>query len=367
MKTKNGNKKFIITGGGTGGHIFPAIAIANSIKRKWEDASILFVGAQGKMEMKLVPEAGFEIVGLDIMGFDRKHLLKNWELPFKMLKSRKEAKNIIKSFQPDMVIGVGGYASFPLMARAQMLHIPTLIQEQNSYPGRVNKMMGKGAAAICVAYPGMDMYFPKEKLHITGNPVRHHIAYSEVSKEEGLKSFGLNSDKKTLLVVGGSQGARSINHAIKNHLKVIDDLGLQLIWQTGKGFITEAKNYERDGFCITEFISNMEYAYAAADIIISRAGALASAELCIAGKPVVFVPFPAAAEDHQTKNAMALVERNAALMVKDNEVEVMLMEKLKTIIKDEQMQQIMSDELKSMAIKDADDRIVQIIDEVLKS
>lgn len=352
--------KVVIAGGGTGGHIFPAVAIGHALQRLKPGTEILFVGALGKMEMEKVPQEGFEIVGLDIAGFNRSNLLKNITLPFKLWKSRQQANKIIKDFKPDVVVGVGGYASFPMLYAAQNNNIPTLIQEQNSFAGKSNKILGKKAKAVCVAYDGMDRFFPKEKITITGNPVRAKISQSKVSRQEGLNAFGLNAEKKTILVVGGSLGAKSINEAIKNGLKELAALNVQLIWQTGKLFINEAKEATTkygNEFVVNEFIKDMEYAYAAADVVISRAGALASAELCIAGKPVIFVPYPFAAEDHQTSNAMALVEHNAALMVKDNDAQELLIKKLQTLMSDANMALILAENIVKHGIKDADERI----------
>ena len=362
-------KKVIIAGGGTGGHIFPAIAIAHALQRQWPGVKLLFVGALGKMEMEQVPKAGFEIIGLDIAGFNRSNIFKNWSLPFKLIQSRAKALRILKDFRPDAVVGVGGYASFPMLSAAQKMGMPTLIQEQNSFAGKSNKILGRKAKAICVAYEGMERFFPKEKITMTGNPVRHVIANSTVSQAEGLAAFGLDGQKKTLLIVGGSLGARSINQAIKAGLSKLAELNLQVIWQTGKLFFEEAKAAvaeQYENVLVKDFIAHMEYAYAAADVVISRAGALASAELCIAARPVIFVPYPYAAEDHQTSNAMALVNHNAALMVKDNEVQQELISKLEHLLTDERMQDIMSEELKQLAIKDADDRIAKKISEIIE-
>lgn len=370
MEKQITTRKVIIAGGGTGGHIFPAIAIAHALQRIWPDIELLFVGAEGKMEMTQVPKAGFKIIGLNIAGFNRSSLLKNWSLPFKLIQSRLRSVKLLKRFQPDVVVGVGGFASFPILSAAQKLNIPTVIQEQNSYAGKSNKILAKKAKAICVAYEGMERFFPAEKLVFTGNPVRHVIAHAAISHKEGIEAFNLNPSKKTLLVVGGSLGARSINKAIASDLEQITALGLQLIWQTGKGYFETAKQAVQKGYknvLVKDFISNMEYAYAAADIVISRAGALASAELCIAGKPVIFVPYPFAAEDHQTRNAMALVQHNAAIIVKDNEVENELIKKLKQLIRDENMQQIMAAEIKELAVMDSDDRIAKKIKEIIEN
>lgn len=354
--------KIVIAGGGTGGHIFPAVAIGHALQRLRPGTELLFVGANGKMEMEKVPQEGFKIVGLDIAGFNRSNLLKNLALPFKLWKSRQQANKVISDFKPDAVVGVGGFASFPMLYAAQGKGIPTLIQEQNSFAGKSNKILGRKAKAVCVAYDGMERFFPKEKIMITGNPVRASIAQANISHEEGLSAFGLDNGKKTILVVGGSLGARTINEAIAAHIDEIMSWGVQLIWQTGKLFLEEGKKATAKfdkGIVVQEFIRNMEYAYAAADMVVSRAGALASAELCIAGKPVIFVPYPFAAEDHQTSNAMALVEHNAAMIVKDNEARTALVQKLKMLVQDENMQLIMAQNIIKHSIKDADERIAR--------
>jgi len=359
--------KVVIAGGGTGGHIFPAVAIGHALQRLKPGTELLFVGANGKMEMEKVPQEGFKIVGLDIAGFNRSNLLKNLSLPFKLWKSRQQANKVIREFQPDAVVGVGGFASFPMLSAAQSKGIPTLIQEQNSFAGKSNKILGRKAKAICVAYTGMDKFFPKNNIILTGNPVRASISQSNVSREEGVNAFGLDSSKKTILVVGGSLGAKSINEAIAAGINEIAGWNVQLIWQTGKHFAAQAKAAATqfgNGIVVQEFIRNMEYAYAAADIVVSRAGALASAELCIAGKPVIFVPYPHAAEDHQTSNAMALVEHNAAMMVKDNETQTELVKKLHTLIQDNSMQKIMSENIVKHGIKDADERIANKVIEI---
>lgn len=360
--------RVIIAGGGTGGHIFPAVAIGHAIKRLQPDAQLLFVGANGKMEMEKVPQEGFEIVGLDIVGFNRSNLLKNLMLPFKLLKSLNAAKGILKNFRPDVAIGVGGYASFPVLNAAQSAGIATLIQEQNSYAGKSNKILAKKAKAVCVAYDRMDRFFPKENLILTGNPVRHAIANSRISREEGIAKMGLASDKKTILVIGGSLGAKSINEAVDEGLEEIAALGAQVLWQTGKPYFALATERAKSfpNVMVKDFIREMDYAYAAADIVISRAGALSIAELCIVGKPVIFVPYPFAAEDHQTSNAMALVEHNAAMMVKDVDAKAELIKKLKSLYGNEAMQEIMKDNLKKMAIVDADERIARKVIEIAK-
>lgn len=359
--------KVIIAGGGTGGHIFPAVAIGHALQRLAPGTELLFVGAKGRMEMEKVPQEGFEIVGLDIAGFDRGNMLKNISLPVKMIKSFMKARSILNSFKPDAVVGVGGYASFPMLNAAQGRGIPTLIQEQNSYAGKSNKILGRKARAICVAYDNMDRFFPKNKLIFTGNPVRKNIAHSTVSRDEGQAWLGLDPQKKTVLVVGGSLGARSINEAIDTGLEEILNEGVQLLWQTGKPYYEQAKaraEQYSDKVKVFDFIKEMDKAYAVADIVISRAGALAIAELCIVAKPVIFVPFPFAAEDHQTSNAMALVEHNAAMMIKNSDAKTGLVGKLKRLLKDEAMQGLMHRNLHGLAIKDADERIAKKVIEI---
>ena len=316
--------RVIISGGGTGGHIFPAVSIANAIKALRPDAKILFVGAEGRMEMQRVPAAGYEIKGLPICGFDRKNLLKNVVVLYKIWKSQRMAKKIIRDFRPMVAVGVGGYASGPTLNKAASMGIPCLIQEQNSYAGVTNKLLAKKAKKICVAYEGMERFFPAEKIMLTGNPVRQALLESKTTKEEAIKSFGLNPDKKTILLVGGSLGARTINESVLGHLDDISKSDYQFIWQTGKFYSTQiAEQLKQKGqpknLVVTDFISDMAAAYRAADLVISRAGASSISEFCLIGKPVILVPSPNVAEDHQTKNAMALVMRDAALFVKDIE------------------------------------------------
>ncbi|MGN7820274.1 undecaprenyldiphospho-muramoylpentapeptide beta-N-acetylglucosaminyltransferase [Chitinophaga sp. 22536] len=320
-------RKVIIAGGGTGGHIFPAIAIANALKKIQPDIDILFVGAIGKMEMEKVPQAGYPIKGLEIAGFNRSNLFKNILLPFKIWKSLRQAKNILAEFKPDAVVGVGGYASFPMLRRAQKTGIPTLIQEQNSFAGKTNKILGKQARKICVAYDGMDKFFPADKIVFTGNPVRNNITQSAVTREDALQHFGLSSQKQTIFAVGGSLGAKSINEALQPLLPALVQKDLQLIWQTGKPFYETAKAAAApysSHIKVHEFINVMDFAYKAADVVLSRAGALTIAELCVVKKPVIFVPYPFAAEDHQTSNAMNLVNKKAGLMIKNDEVDAQL-------------------------------------------
>lgn len=357
--------RIIIAGGGTGGHIFPAIAIANAIKKMDPSAAILFVGARGKMEMEKVPQAGYEIKGLDIVGFNRSSLLKNLALPFKIIKSLGQAGAILNQFNPDVVVGVGGYASFPMLRIAQRAGIPTLIQEQNSYAGKTNKILGKKVSKVCVAYDGMDHFFPAGKILKTGNPVRAVIENSTITKEEGLKHFSLEPGKKTLLVVGGSLGALSINKAIEKHYEKLLKHNIQLIWQTGKTFASRAAEIAVDHKTVwaNEFIAQMEYAYAAADLVVSRAGALAIAELCMVKKPVLFVPYPHAAEDHQTVNALSLVNQHAALMVPDGEALDNVVPMIIDLANDTDKMKLLSDNIGQMALPGADKKIAV---EVLK-
>lgn len=362
------HKKVIIAGGGTGGHIFPAVSIGHALGKQLPGVELLFVGANGKMEMEKVPQEGFRIVGLDIAGFNRSNMLKNLTLPLKLWRSMNAAKNIIREFKPDLVIGVGGYASFPMLKAAQSAGIPTLIQEQNSYAGKSNKHLGKSAQAICVAYDNMEQFFPKERLLLTGNPVRKLISESTVTRSEALEFFGLTSTHKTLLVVGGSLGAKSINEAVEAHLAAFADKGIQVIWQTGKPFYERASaaaSTYKQQVKVFEFIREMDKAYAAADFILSRAGALAIAELCIVGKPVVFVPYPFAAEDHQTANAKALTTKNAALMIRDEAVMQQLPGIMRGLMEDEMAAKNMSEQIKKIAVTNADDRIASIAIELI--
>jgi UDP-N-acetylglucosamine--N-acetylmuramyl-(pentapeptide) pyrophosphoryl-undecaprenol N-acetylglucosamine transferase len=353
--------RFIISGGGTGGHIFPAIAIANTLKKNIPTAEILFVGAEGRMEMQKVPEAGYSIKGLPIAGLQRSFDLKNLLLPIKVLKSVTMAMKIISEFKPDVAIGVGGYASAPLLFAAKLKGIPFIIQEQNSYAGITNKILGKWAKKICVAYDSMENFFPKEKIVFTGNPVRANISGSKVTKQEALKSFDLAENKKTVLVIGGSLGAKTINQSVDTGSEKINAENIQLIWQTGKGYFETAKQKVNNSIKVFDFIKQMDMAYAAADIIISRAGALSVSELCIVGKPCILVPSPNVAEDHQTKNAMALVNKNAAILVKDAEAKEKLITTLLELIKDENKQNQLSQNIKQLAIADADERIFKEI------
>ena len=367
-QAKNSNRKvkrtrIIIAGGGTGGHIFPAIAIANAIKAIEPDAKILFVGAKNKMEMEKVPQAGYEIKGLTIAGLNRSSLIKNFLIPFKLIISFFEVKQIFKEFKPKIVIGVGGYSTFPVLKFAQFQGVPTYIHESNSFAGKSNVMLAKKATKIFVASDGMEKFFPKDKIAITGNPVRASIANSTVTKSEALSYFNLNEDRKTVLIVGGSLGAKSINEAFYGSIRKIKEAGLQLIWQTGKH---DKKKYssvakDRNYLWIDEFIGKMEMAYAAADIVISRSGAMAVTELCVVGKPAIFVPYPFAAEDHQTANAMALVEKEAALLVKDSEVNDKLVDAVIALSNDEALQQKLKTNIGALAIRNADEVIAKEI------
>ncbi len=358
-------KRIIIAGGGTGGHIFPAIAIANALKKIDTTIEVLFVGAKGKMEMERVPQAGYNIKGLDIAGFNRSSLIKNISLPFKLVKSFLRVRTIVKNFRPDAIIGVGGYSSFPVLRFGQAKGIPTFIHESNSFAGKSNILLGKKAIRIFVATDGMGKFFPKEKIVITGNPVRASISQSSVTKKDGLKFFGLEEDKKTVFAVGGSLGAKSINEAISKHLDDLLSADLQLIWQTGKPFISQAKERvkEKSSVWVNEFITQMDCAYAAADIVIARAGAITIAELCVAKKPVLFVPYPYAAEDHQTVNAKNLVDKNAAMMVKDSEALDKVVPMIIELAKNENKQNELKKNISALAIADADKRIAE---EVLK-
>lgn len=358
------SKRFIIAGGGTGGHIFPAIAIANALKRKEPSTEILFVGAKGKMEMEKVPQAGYKIEGIDIAGFNRSSLIKNIGLPFKLVKSFFQVSRIINQFGPDAVIGVGGYSSFSVLRYAQAKRIPTFIHESNSFAGKTNILLGKKATKVFVATDGMEKFFPAGSIMVTGNPVRPAIVnVATVSKSEALQFFGLGGERKTLLIIGGSLGAKSINEAI---VKSIDELianGLQVIWQTGKPYAATAKEAVsgRPHIWVNEFITQMEMGYAAADIVISRAGAMAIAELCVVKKPVLFVPYPFAAEDHQTVNAMNLVQKNAALMVKDSEAVDKVVPTIIALSKDEQKQNELRENIAQYAVTNADERVANEI------
>jgi UDP-N-acetylglucosamine--N-acetylmuramyl-(pentapeptide) pyrophosphoryl-undecaprenol N-acetylglucosamine transferase len=363
--------KVIISGGGTGGHIFPAIAIANKIKKVYPDCDILFVGAEGKMEMDKVPKAGYKIEGLPIRGIQRKLTLKNLVVPFKLLASLMKAKKIIKNFKPDIAIGVGGYASAATVRIASRKGVPTLIQEQNGYPGVTNKILGKRVDVICVAYDKLDRFFPVEKIVKTGNPVREEVVQIEGKREAAFKHFGLDPNKKTILVIGGSLGARTLNQSLKKDLHRIVEEDIQVIWQCGKFYLNDLKPFVEEtnstNVYLSDFVFKMDLAYAAADIIISRAGAISVSEVCLIGKPVILVPSPNVAEDHQTKNAMALVDQDAAVLIKDDEAKEQLVNKALSIIEDSTKCNSLSKNIKKLGISDATDRILNEIEKLTAS
>jgi UDP-N-acetylglucosamine--N-acetylmuramyl-(pentapeptide) pyrophosphoryl-undecaprenol N-acetylglucosamine transferase len=362
-KTGMRNRKIVIAGGGTGGHIFPAVAIAHAIKRQSPETEILFIGAKGKMEMEKVPEAGFRIEGLDISGFNRSSLIKNLALPFKLAKSFFQVRNIFKSFKPDAAIGVGGYSSFPVLKYAQGKGIPTFIHESNSFAGKSNIMLGKKATRIFVAVDGMETFFPAEKIMITGNPVRAAIAESRTTREEGIRFFGLDPAKKTILSVGGSLGAKSINEAVEAGLDEIEKAGLQLIWQTGKPYAEKAQAAVkgRKHIWAGPFIKEMQYAYAAGDMLISRAGAMAIAEITVMKKPAVFVPFPFAAEDHQTANARKMQEQDAGIMIADGDAQMKLIPAVLALAADDKRQAEMKEQSGKLSVLHADETIASAI------
>lgn len=358
------NLHIIISGGGTGGHIFPALSIANAIKAIRPDAEILFVGAEGRMEMQRVPAAGYKIIGLPVAGFDRKNLLKNFSVIVKLIRSQMMARKIIKDFNPHVAVGVGGYASGPTLKMAGAMGIPTLIQEQNSYAGVTNKLLAAKAEKICVAYPGMERFFDKNKIIMTGNPVRQGLLDCKMSKEEAIKSFGLDPNKKTILIVGGSLGARTLNNCVMHTMDDIKQSGVQFIWQTGKFYIEEARKCYSDAgnpemLHTTDFISDMNAAYTAADLVVSRAGAGSISEFCLLGKPVILVPSPNVAEDHQTKNAMALVDKDAAIYIKDSEAEEKLIKTAIELAGDETKLEALSTNIKKLAFHNSADIIAQ--------
>lgn len=365
---KNDELRIIISGGGTGGHIFPAISIANAVRAKRPDARILFVGAEGRMEMRRVPDAGYEIKGLPICGFDRKNLLRNIKVLYRIWKSQRLARRIITDFRPQAAVGVGGYASGPTLNKCADMGIPCLIQEQNSYAGVTNKLLARKAARICVAYEGMERFFPAEKIVMTGNPVRQQLLHTALSHDEAVASFGLDPARKTILIVGGSLGARTINESVMARLDDIETSGVQVIWQTGKYYYDEIKR-QIDGhkplpmLKVTDFVSDMGAAYKAADIVVSRAGAGSISEFCLLGMPVILVPSPNVAEDHQTKNAMALVKRQAALYVRDSEAKDKVIGLALDTVKDDAMLKRLSENILKMAMPDS---ASVIADEVIK-
>ncbi|MBD5284253.1 MAG: undecaprenyldiphospho-muramoylpentapeptide beta-N-acetylglucosaminyltransferase [Bacteroides sp.] len=357
--------KILISGGGTGGHIFPAVSIANALKRRVPGAEILFVGAEDRMEMERVPAAGYEIIGLPVAGFDRRHLLRNFKVLLKLWKSMRKARAIVRDFKPDIAVGVGGYASGPTLKAAQKAGVPTLLQEQNSYAGVTNKLLGKKAARVCVAYEGMDRFFPGADIVMTGNPVRKDLLDNPLTPAKAREGFGLDPLKPTVLVVGGSLGALTLNESMEQGLASLNKAGIQVIWQTGKNFgdrgAKAAKGLE--GVVVTPFISDMGKAYAAASLVVSRAGAGSISELELLGKPAILVPSPNVAEDHQTKNARALSDRGAALFIADSEAREKLVPAIGQLLTEPGRLEEMSRKIREMALPGSDDRIV---DEILK-
>lgn len=359
------NYKFILSGGGTGGHIYPAIAIANELKLQFPDAEFLFVGAKDKMEMQKVPQAGYEIKGLWIAGLQRKLTLQNMMFPLKLASSLLESKRIIRQFKPNVVIGTGGFASGPLLQAAGSAGIPTVVQEQNSFPGITNKLLSKKANAICVAYENLERFFPKEKIVLTGNPVRQDLIDIESKRDEAITFYGLDPNKKTLLVLGGSLGARKINQLIEKELQSFLSQNVQIIWQCGKLYFEEYKKFNQLNVKVIDFIERMDFVYAAADVIISRAGASSVSELCIVGKPVIFIPSPNVAEDHQTKNAQAIVDAKGAILLKEIQLENEFSIVFEALLKDEGKQQQLSVNIKKLARPDATKQIVEEIKKLL--
>ena len=366
MSSKNKSYKIILSGGGTGGHIYPAIAIANELKLRHPDAEFLFVGAKDRMEMEKVPQAGYAIKGLWISGIQRKLTLKNMMFPFKLISSLWNAKKIIKQFKPDVVIGTGGFASGPLLHVATYKGVPSLIQEQNSFPGITNKLLAKKAKKVCVAYNGLERFFPAEKIIKTGNPVRQDLLDISSKRAEAIKYFDLVEGKQTLLVLGGSLGAKAINELMVNELDFLQTLNIQVIWQCGKLYYQSYKLYGNTKHVqIHEFINKMDYAYAAADFIISRAGAGSVSELCIVGKPVVFVPSPYVAEDHQTKNASAIVNENAALIIAQDDLKVDFKNKFGQLVASKEKQEELSKNIKKLALVNATKDIADEVEKLL--
>ena len=359
--------KFIVSGGGTGGHIYPAIAIANELKSRFPDAEFLFVGTKDKMEMQKVPQAGYKIEGLWIAGLQRKLTVQNMMFPFKLISSLWKSRQIINKFKPDVVIGTGGFASGPLLQVANSRNIPTVVQEQNSYPGITNKLLSKKANKICVAYENLERFFPKEKIVLTGNPVREDLLNIDAKRNEAITHFNLDANKKTLLVLGGSLGARRINQLIEKEIYNIVSKDIQVIWQCGKFYINEYKHFS-DGknVQVLDFIDRMDLVYAAADFVISRAGASSVSELCLVGKPTIFIPSPNVAEDHQTKNAKAIVDKNGAILLKENELDEKFETTFSNLISDESLQKELSQNIKSLAKPNATKDIVEEIIKLIK-
>lgn len=372
QKIKKMIKKAIISGGGTGGHIFPAIAIADEIKRRNPNAEILFVGAEGKMEMEKVPAAGYEIKGLPIAGFQRKFTFSNFLLPFKIIGSMIKARRIVKNFKPEVAVGVGGYASGPTLKAATMLGVPSMVQEQNSFPGKTNKILSKSVQTICVAYEGLERFFPKEKIVLTGNPTRRDMVSTDGKEAEGYAFYGFDASKKTVLIIGGSLGARTLNESVVANLEKLKESGVQVLWQCGKlyhdklqeelkGTVVGSDNYPN--IKMVQFITRMDLAYAIADVVISRAGAISVSELCLVKKPTILVPSPNVAEDHQTKNAMALVEKDAAVLVKDLEAKEKMVDEVLRLISDVSRCESLK---KNIALLGKPDATASIVDELEK-
>jgi UDP-N-acetylglucosamine--N-acetylmuramyl-(pentapeptide) pyrophosphoryl-undecaprenol N-acetylglucosamine transferase len=361
--------KVVISGGGTGGHIFPAIAIANEIKNKYPQAEILFVGAKGKMEMEKVPQAGYNIVGLPITGFQRRLAFSNFVLPFKLVYSLLKAYFLLKSFKPNVVIGVGGYASGPILRVASFASIPTMVQEQNSFPGKTNRILSKVVNKICVAYDGLEKFFPKDKMVFTGNPVRNEMVSIDGKREEAFSFFGLDPNKKTILVIGGSLGARTLNESIENAKALVQENNVQVLWQCGKFYYPQYKEnveeFKKAGIHLNEFIFKMDLAYACADVIISRAGAISVSELTLIGKPVILVPSPNVSDDHQTKNALALVNKSAALLVKDTEAKNNLFKEAIDLLNNQEKATQLASNCLSLGIPNAAERIVNEIENII--
>ena len=356
--------KFILSGGGTGGHIYPAIAIANELKSRFPDAEILFVGAQDKMEMQKVPQAGYKIEGLWIAGLQRKLTFHNMMFPLKLMSSLWKSRKIIKDFKPDVVIGTGGFASGPLLQMANSFNIKTVIQEQNSFPGITNKLLGKKANAICVAYENLENFFPKDKIVVTGNPVRQDVLDIDSKRSESLSYFNLDDNKKTLLILGGSLGSRRMNQLIEKELDFLIASGLQIFWQCGSIYMSEYKHLsEKENVQVVSFIDRMDLVYAAADFVISRAGASSISELCLVAKPVIFIPSPNVAEDHQTKNAKAIVDKNGALLLKESELEQKFQSVFNKLIYDENLQNSLSENMKKLGRPNATN---DIVDQIIK-
>ena len=356
----------LLSGGGTGGHIYPAIAIANELKERHPESNFLFVGAEGRMEMEKVPQSGYEIKGLNITGLQRSLSLKNLSFPFKLISSLLKANRIIRKFKPNVVIGTGGFASGPTLYMANKKHIPSLIQEQNSYPGITNKLLAKKVKKICVAYDGLEKYFPTEKLIKTGNPVRQDLLNIDQKRKEALSHFSLNPDKKTLVIMGGSLGARAINQAMEKYIQTILKNDIQVIWQSGKLYYEEYRKYsEIEGVQVCEFIQRMDLLYAAADVLISRAGAGSISELCIVGKPVIFIPSPNVAEDHQTKNAKSVTDMDAAILLMENDIDS-LAEIVEELLGNEKRQISLSQNIKKLALPDATKQIADEVEKILK-